>query len=113
MNVLTERLDDIKELAIIAALNTGAGAVIVVTTTNSPAALAAKDRLMKLVTGVVREDGTVVLTLDLFASIGVGPLYGVFASCWRLPQVRETVLQTLRSATVLEGITYDLQLNTR
>jgi hypothetical protein len=113
MSVLHERLGDIKELAIIAALNTGAGAFIVVTTTNSPEALAAKDQLMKLVTGVVRDNGTIVLTLDLFGSLRVRPLYGVFASCWLSPRVREAVLETLRNCSVLDGVTYDLQLTTR
>ncbi len=110
-NILTDRLEDIKELTVIAALNLGAGALNVGhTQSNSPQAIAAKERLMKTVTGEVLADGTVVLTLDMFASMAVPPLYIGFAACWRLPQLRDAMLQTLRSAAMLDGITFDLRL---
>lgn len=110
MTFTKEVLDAIIEVAVVKAMNTGAAAFGIARPADGSDA--AKQKLTKLVTAEVRDNGTVVLALDSTEADMVGPLYCVFSASWGVKQVRESVLEFMRKAPVLEGVNFDLQMLT-
>ncbi len=106
MKLTNELLQAIIEIAVVKAMNTGAAAFGIPRPTGGTDA--AKQQLKSLVTAEVRDDGTVILTLDEMEAERVGPLYCVFPGAWKVDRVREEVLERMRKAPVLQGQTFDL-----
>lgn len=106
MTFTNDLLQGIIEIAVVKAMNTGAAAFGIPRPAGGTDAV--KQQLKQFVTAAVREDGTVVLALDIMAADMVGPLYCVFSASWSVPEVREAVLERMRNVPVLQGQKFDL-----
>src|ERR1700728_2672533 len=102
MQKLIDLLEPITEVAVVNAMSQGAAAFGI----RRPAGgtQTAKQELKKLIRGQVREDGTVVLSLNELASIGVAPLYALFPAAWKTETVRKATLSFLKAAPALDNV---------
>ncbi len=111
MSILVLLLDDIKEVAVVTAMNTAASALRICRPAGGTDA--AKEELKNLITADMQGDSTIIFTLNLTESFRVGPLYCAFGAAWSIPRVTELVMEFLRKAPVLDGVKFDIQMRTR